>query len=84
MYNALGLTGSMCISDLMVSKSEFRYGDPGLFPGEVRLQTCFLILLRILMKKQWEGTERRVSMVKCRETPVEGERHVTTRETLYV
>ena len=74
----------MCISDLMVSESEFRCGNLGSFPGEVRLQTCFSILLRILMKKQWEGTEGRVSVVKCGETPVEEERHVTTRETLYV
>ena len=32
LYNALGLTVSICISDLMVSETEFRYGNPGLFP----------------------------------------------------
>ena len=29
LYNALGLTLSMCISGLMVSESEIKYGDPG-------------------------------------------------------
>ena len=32
-YNALGLTVSMYISDLMVIKSELRYSDLGSFPG---------------------------------------------------
>ena len=32
LYNALGLTVSMCISGLMVSELKFRYGDPESFP----------------------------------------------------
>ena len=50
LYNALalGLIVSMCISGLMVSESEFRYGDRAL---EARLRNYFSIFLRILIKK---------------------------------
>ena len=33
LYDALGLTINMCFSGLMVSESELRYSDSGLFPG---------------------------------------------------
>ena len=41
LYNALGLTVSMCISGLMVSASEFRYGDAGWFPGRQEYEFTF-------------------------------------------
>ena len=55
LYNALGLTVSMCIRGLMVSKSEFRYGDPWSFPGSTDLLFNCAIFMRILMKKWWVG-----------------------------
>ena len=48
----------MYISGLMDSKTDFRYGDQGSFPGKESLEFA-LQLLRALMKKQWVGNRRK-------------------------
>ena len=47
LYNALGLTLSMCISGLMVSESEIKYGDPGREGGTCKNPWDFLRMINV-------------------------------------
>ena len=49
----------MCSNGLMVSESEFRYGDLRSFFGRGGYKFTFQFFFRIIMKKQWVGNRRK-------------------------